>query len=316
MSTILVTGGAGFIGSHLCTSLLAKKHTVICVDNFNDYYDPKYKKQNIKKAKKSNSFILKQTDITNLLQLEKVFTKQPIDIVVHLAARAGVRPSIENPIIYEETNVRGTYNVLSLSQKYDVKKLVFASSSSVYGQNAVPFSENMALHSPLSPYAATKIAAESACYVWSTIHRLPITILRFFSVYGPNGRPDMAPYLFTDAIVHGKPITQIGDGSSARDWTYVHDIVEAIILAMDLKTRFEIINLGNSAPIKLSTMIKTIEKITGHKAIINQVERSTGEVQTTWATIDHAKDILHWSPKTSFETGMKNFITWFTENRI
>lgn len=316
MSTILVTGGAGFIGSHLCKSLISSKHNVICVDNFNDFYDPVFKKQNISKLKKSKYFKLHTIDITNLELLSTCFASQSIEVVVHLAARAGVRPSIENPFIYEETNVKGTYNILSLSKKYNIQRLVFASSSSVYGKNDVPFMEHMNVNTPLSPYAATKIAAESACYVWSTIYNLPITVLRFFSVYGPQGRPDMAPYLFTEAILRSQPITQFGDGTSARDWTHVDDIVRAIVRSIELKSQFDIINLGNSAPIKLKTMIQTIERLTGEKAIIKKVSGSSAEVQMTWANINHAQQILQWEPQIPFETGMKEFITWFKENRL
>ncbi|MEM2138717.1 MAG: NAD-dependent epimerase/dehydratase family protein, partial [Candidatus Woesearchaeota archaeon] len=224
METILITGGAGFIGSHVTDYLLDKKKKIICVDDFNDYYDPEIKRKNIFHNLKNKNYILIKADIRNFEKIKEVFENYKPNKIIHLAARAGVRPSLENPFIYEETNVKGTLNLLELSRLFKVKNFVFASSSSVYGGNKkIPFSENDFTDNAISPYAATKKAGEVLCYTYSHLYNLNVSCLRFFTVYGPRGRPDMAPYLFTKNIIEGKPIKMFGDGTSKRDYTYISD---------------------------------------------------------------------------------------------
>ncbi len=312
METVLVTGGAGFIGSHVCDALLKKEIKVICLDNFNNYYSPKRKKKNINHNLSNNNFNLIKADITNYNTLKKIFIKYSPEKVVHLAARAGVRPSIENPFIYQDTNIKGTLNLLELSRQFKIKNFVFGSSSSVYGKNnKVPFSEEDNTDNSISPYAATKKAGEVLCYTYSHLYNMNISCLRFFTVYGPRGRPDMAPYLFTKNIMEEKPIKMFGDGSSKRDYTYVGDIVSGILSALEKNYRYEIINIGNSKSVALKDLIKTIEEITGKKAKIIREEMPKGDVPLTYADIKKAKKILGYSPSTSINKGIKEFIIWY-----
>ena len=264
---ILVTGGAGFIGSHLCKQLLANENEVVVIDNLNDYYNPEIKKENIRYILNKN-FKFYKGDITSLNSIKTIFETEGINKVVHLAARAGVRPSMEQPELYQQTNIGGTLNLLELSKKYGVEKFIFASSSSVYGErHKVPFSEKDRTDNPLSVYAATKKAGELLCNVYSD--KLSSICLRFFTVYGPRGRPDMAPYKFIKAINNEDPLELYGDGTSLRDYTFVDDIVEGILSALDYKNSdYEIINLGSSNPIKLNDFIHTIEKVVGKKGNI------------------------------------------------
>lgn len=308
---ILVTGGAGFIGSTLCDKLLAADHIVICVDDFNNYYNPKFKWQNIKNATKNKNFKLYKIDIRNFKKLKKVFSENEIEKIIHLAARAGVRPSIENPKLYEEVDVGGTLNLLELARIHKIPDLVFGSSSSVYGNSQkLPLSEEDRTDTPISPYAATKKYGELMCYTYHHLYGLNCTVLRLFSVFGPRGRPDMAPHIFTQAILTGKPITKFGKGKTARDWTYIDDIVEGITTALDKKLGFEIINLGNSQPVTLNKFISTLGKICGKKIKIRQETEKPGEVKKTYADISKAKKFLRWTPKTKFEQGMARFINW------
>jgi len=312
---ILVTGGAGFIGSHTIKALINKKNRVICIDNFNDYYSPKIKINNIKSLLNNKLFKLYKGDICDFNRLKKIFEKEKPDIVCHLAARAGVRASIENPFIYEKVNVGGTLNVLELSRMYKVKNIVVASSSSVYGNNKkVPFSENDKTDNPISPYAATKKAAELLAYNYYHLYGLNCTVLRFFTVYGPSGRPDMAPYLFTDAIYKGKVIKKFGDGRSKRDYTFISDIINGILVSLEKKLGFEIINLGNSKPIELNYFINVIENIIGKKAKIQQLPKQSGDVEITCADISKAKKLLNYNPEVTIENGMKIFIDWYLKN--
>jgi UDP-glucuronate 4-epimerase len=314
--TILVTGGAGFIGSHVCDKLLSKGKKVICVDNINPYYSPERKIKNIKHNFKNPDFNLVIIDIREKDELEQVFCNEKIDKVVHLAARAGVRPSIEKPLWFKETNVSGTVNMLELSKKYKVKNFVFGSSSSVYGKvNKAPFEETDDTSHPISPYAASKKACELFCYTYSHLTDLNVIILRFFTVYGPRGRPDMAPYLFTKWIDEGKQIKRFGDGTTKRDYTYVGDIVEGVTKALEKNLDFEIINLGNSTLIDLNHFIKVVEKAVGRKAKIKQYPEQEGDVPVTCASIDKAKNMLGWEPKVSIEEGMKKFVEWYKKNK-
>ena len=320
---ILVTGGAGFIGSHLCERLLAKKHNVLCLDDFNNYYNPKIKKSNLKRCISNPKFRLFKADITNLNELEKIFSKNKIDKIIHLAARAGVRASMKNPKLYEKVNANGTKNLLDLCVKYNIRNFIFGSSSSIYGTNKkTPFSESDRINNQISPYAKTKKAGELLCKKYHKKHNLNIFCLRFFTVYGPRGRPDMAPYKFVDLITKAKPIQiyleekEFNKGKMARDFTYVEDIVQGIILAADKVKGFSIFNLGNGRPVKLNKFIKTIEKSLRKKAKKEFIGRQKGDVLVTYADISKAKKILGYKPKISVEKGMDKFVSWYKEQDI
>lgn len=318
--TIIVTGGAGFIGSHTVKKLLEQKQKVICIDDFNAFYNPKFKEENIKRFTKNKNFTLHKVDICNIEKLEKIFQKSKIDTIIHLAARAGVRPSIQDPLLYYKVNTLGTVNLLELTKKYNIKNFIFSSSSSIYGNNKkIPFSENDNVDNPISPYAATKKSGELACHVYHELHNINVICLRFFTVYGPNGRPDMAPYKFTKLILEEKEIPMYGDGNTYRDYTYVDDIVSGIISSFNYLKRnndvYEIINLGNSDTVKLSYFIKIIEKETGKTAKIKQMPMQLGDVNKTYADLTKAKKLLKYNPKTRIEEGMANFIKWYLSCR-
>jgi len=315
MDKILVTGGAGFIGSHVCDALLNKGKQVVCLDNFNNYYSPKRKRKNIEHNLSNKSFFLEETDIRQLEKLKKVFEKHKIIKVIHLAARAGVRASIKDPHIYEEVNVKGTLNLLELSRKFNIKNFVFGSSSSVYGLNKkLPFSEKARTDTQISPYALTKKTGEMLCHTYSKLYKLNITCLRFFTVYGPRGRPDMAPYLFTKLISEDKPIIRYGDGSSKRDYTYIEDVVQAILSASEKNYAYEIFNIGNSKTIELDKFISLIETLLGKKARIIQKDMPKEDIPITYADISKAKKYFGYNPKTNIEQGMKMFVDWFNKN--
>lgn len=314
--TLLITGGAGFIGSSLIAAII-NDYKIICIDNFNDYYNPLWKEENIQPFLKHKNFILYKTDICNLEDLKQIFTNHKINKIIHLAARAGVRPSIENPLLYEQVNVGGTLNLLEMARQYQIPHFIFASSSSVYGNQAkVPFSETDSVNKPISPYAATKKAAEMLCHTYAHLYKIKTTCLRFFTVYGPKGRPDMAPYLFTKAILTGEKINRFGNGQSQRDYTYVDDIVSGIIKTIDKIFDFEILNLGNNQPVSLNNFIQTIENLTDEKAQIINLPTQAGDVAKTYADISKAKKILNWQPKTDLSTGLKKFIDWYKTNRL
>src|SRR3989344_4997648 len=307
---ILVTGGAGFIGSHTCDALLKKNERVICLDNFNDYYPPEKKRKNIERNLASKNFILAETDITDGKSLEKVFGEnKDISAIVHLAARAAARPSLDNPLLYAEVNILGTINLLELARKHGVKTFIFSSSSSVYGANKkMPFSEADITESQESPYAITKKTGEMLCKFYSETYGLNITCLRFFTVYGPRGRPDMAPYRFTEAIDKGHPVNMYGDGNSKRDYTYVDDVVRGILLSVEKSRKFEIINLGNGNPVELKRFISLIEKLLSKKAKIAKKQMPKGDVGATHADISKAGKILGYVPQTTIEEGLKKLI--------
>ncbi len=312
---ILVTGVAGFIGSHTAKKLLQKGDEVVGLDNFNDYYNPKIKEKNAQELSEFKNFKLIRGDILDYGLLEKLFEQEKFDKVCHLAARAGVRPSIEDPFLYEEVNVRGTLNLLELSRQHNIKNFVFASSSSVYGESkTIPFSEEQKLDNPISPYAATKKSNENFAYTYSNLYNLPCVGLRYFTVYGPSGRPDMAPFLFTKWIYEGKPLKRFGDGSTARDYTFVDDIANGTISALDFKTNFEIFNLGNGSPVKLNDFIAIIEKKLGKKAIIQEAPMQAGDVPITYADTSKAKKLLNFEAKVSIEQGIDIFADWFKKN--
>lgn len=311
---ILVTGGAGFIGSHLCEALLKKGEEVIIIDDFNDFYNPKLKEQNINKIK--TKVRLYRTDIRNASELNVIVKKEKPEKIVHLAARAGVRPSMENPNLYEEVNVKGTLNLLEAARTNNVRQFIFGSSSSVYGiRNNGPFSEEEKTDSQISVYGATKKAGEVLCHSYAHAYRLPTTCLRFFTVYGPRQRPDLAIHKFTRLIMENQEVPMFGDGTTMRDYTYVGDIVDGILKALTKEFPYEIINLGNNKPITLKVLISHIEKATGKKAKVKKLPDQLGDVPLTYANISKAKNLLGWKPETPFEEGLKRFVEWFKENR-
>ena len=310
--TVLVTGGAGFIGSHLVDSLLADGHRVVVVDDFNDFYDPAIKRENVAAHLGRPGYSLIEDDIRDPACFEKIFTRFSPTKVVHLAARAGVRPSLAEPVLYEETNIKGTLQLLEVARRYGVEKLVFGSSSSVYGENAkVPFSEADPVPGPISPYAATKAAGELLAYTYSHLYELPIVCLRFFTVYGPRQRPDLAIHKFAKLIEAGMPIPVFGDGSTERDYTYVADIVQGIRAALDHQgSNYEIINLGNANTVPLSRLIAVIEQALGKEAIIDRQPAQPGDVPRTFADTSKARALLGYAPNTPIEVGVGRFVEW------
>jgi len=313
---ILVTGGAGFIGSNLCEKLICAGEKIICIDNFNDYYDPKIKEENLRNLEGITNFILYRMDILDREKMGEVFAKHSFDMVIHLAARAGVRPSISNASLYEAVNVQGTINILECCRKYGVVKLVFASSSSVYGGNKkIPFSEDDTVDRPISPYAATKKAGELICYTYSHLFNISVYCYRFFTVYGPRQRPEMAIYKFTKLITEEKPLEIFGDGTSSRDYTYVEDIVDVIASNLEKVKGYEIINLGNSNPVRVTELIKFIEKAANKKAQVEYGRMQAGDVPVTYADILKAKKMLKYNPKTPIEEGIKKFMAWYIQTR-
>lgn len=314
MAKFLITGGAGFIGSHLTESLLKDGHTLTIFDDFNDYYDPNVKWKNIRHIKPDIEVI--QGDIRDAVLVERTFAKGKFDAVVHLAARAGVRPSITDPKLYFTTNIDGTFNLLDACRYHGVGQFVFASSSSVYGVNKkVPFAESDALERTISPYAATKLACEQICSNYSELFDIKSTCLRFFTVFGPRQRPDLAIAKFTKRILAGDAIPKFGDGSTARDYTYIDDIIQGVRAAIDYdKTPFEIFNLGGSATTTLSEMISTLEAELDNKAIINQMPEQPGDVPRTYADISKSKEYLGYSPETPFREGIKRYVEWYKGN--
>lgn len=319
MKTYLVTGGAGFIGSTLSDRLLRENNKVIVVDNFCDFYDPKIKEKNVKESLDNSNYHLYRVDIRDDKELSKVFNENKIDGIFHLAAMAGVRPSIDNPILYQEVNGIGTQNILEEAKKHNIKNLVMASSSSVYGNcKEVPFKEDFIVDYAISPYAATKKSNEVMAHVYHHLYDMNIIMLRFFTVYGPKQRPDLAINKFTRLMLDGKPIPMFGDGSTSRDYTYVDDIVDGIIKSMNYVENnngvYEIINLGNSSPISLKEMINTIGEVLGVEPNIEQLPMQPGDVERTYADISKAKVLLKYNPQTSFKSGIEKFVKWYKEN--
>jgi len=308
---ILITGGAGFIGSHLAKKLMDRGDKVVIIDNFNNYYDPKLKRDRIKKFLKGYKFTLYKGDIRNYKLLEKIFKKEKPDKIVHLAALAGVRNSLLDPLAYEDVNIKGTMNLLELSVKHKIKNFVYASSSSVYGNNKKqPFSEDDNVDTPISPYAATKKATELLAHVYSHIYSLNTTGLRYFTVYGPWGRPDMALFLFTDAIIKGKPIKVFNYGKMSRNFTYIDDIVSGTIKVLDANFKYEIMNIGGDREDKLTRFIEIIEKNIGKKAKKKMMPMQPGDVPSTVADISKLRK-LGWEPTTRIEKGIANFVRWY-----
>jgi UDP-glucuronate 4-epimerase len=308
----LVTGGAGFIGSHLADALLARGDEVICVDNFNDYYSPARKRRNIALALANPHYTLIEGDFRDVEAMERLFATRRPDKVAHLGAMAGPRPSVERPLLYEEVNVRGTVNLLDLARRHAVQGFVLASTSSVYGTAPTPWSEDLATDRPLSPYAATKKAAEVLAYTFHNLYQMPTRVVRFFTVFGPRGRPDMTPYVFVDAMIKHKPITLFNGGVGVyRDWTYVDDIVAGVVAALDSDIGFDIFNLGNSSPVQLCDFIALVEKVTDLEAIVDAKPLPAADPPITYANVDKARRLLGFQPKTSLEAGLERFWSWY-----
>lgn len=316
LPTVLVTGGAGFIGSHLCERLLARDYEVLCLDNFNDFYDPKLKEQNIAQASKHPNFTLVRGDILDQGLLERVFSQYKPEKIVHLAAIAGVRPSIVSPTKYVDVDIKGTVNLLEIAKKYGIKQFVFGSSSSVYGLNEkVPFSEGDPTDLQASPYATAKKADELYCKTYHHLYGIPITILRFFTVYGPKQRPDMAIRKFTELMMEGKPIPMFGDGTSRRDYTYIDDCIDGIMAAIEKPFDFEIFNIGNSSTVKLKDLIELIAAKLEVNPKIEQLPEQSGDVPITYADISKARSLLGYNPKVALEKGIERFVQWCSEDR-
>lgn len=313
MPKILVTGFAGFIGSHLTERLLEEGHTVIGIDSFNDYYDPKIKERNCSSFKDNKNFIFNNFDIREKSKIDDLFSKHKPDCIVHLAARAGVRPSLSEPILYEEVNILGTLNLLEAAKNNGCKKIVFGSSSSVYGEcKNVPFKETELDLKPISPYGVTKLNGEKFCYAYNHLHKISTICLRFFTVYGPRQRPDLAIHKFTKLIEEGKPIPVFGNGSFKRDFTYVTEILDGIMASIKYdKTSFEIFNLGESHTTSVLDLIKLIESALGKKAIIDWQPEQPGDVPQTYADVSKAEKLLGYKPKTKPEEGIKKFVEWY-----
>lgn len=307
----LVTGTAGFIGSHLCQRLLQDGWEVVGLDNFDDFYSPAVKRANIAACLNNDGFKLVEGDIRDGDLVEGILAGGGVDIIVHLAAKAGVRPSIEDPVGYQDVNVGGTVVMLEAARRFGVNKFVFASSSSVYGNNEkVPFAETDNVDYPISPYAATKKAGELLCHTFSHLYGIDMTCLRFFTVYGPRQRPDLAIHKFSRLIEAGEPIDVFGDGSMRRDFTYIDDIIDGVVAAMDRAEGYEIYNLGESRPVRLDELICRIEEALGKKARINRLPMQPGDVKQTYADVTKAVERLGYQPKTKIEVGLTRFAEW------
>lgn len=321
MSTYFITGGAGFIGSSLAEQLLKEGNKVVTIDNFCDFYDVKIKENNIKNVIGNSNYKLYRSDIRDKEAIKKIFDDNPeIDVVMHLAAMAGVRPSIENPILYQEVNCMGTQNILEEMKSHGIKNGVFASSSSVYGNcKQVPFKEDMIVDFAISPYAATKKANEVMTHVYHKLFNMNIIMLRFFTVFGPKQRPDLAINKFTRFMMEDKEIPMFGDGTTSRDYTYIDDIVSGIIKSCDYVMNhtevYEILNLGNSTPTTLKEMINIIGEVLNKKPKIKQLPMQPGDVERTYADISKAKKLIGYNPSTSFKKGIENFVEWYKINK-
>lgn len=320
MSTYFITGGAGFIGSTLSEKLLGLGNKVVAIDNFCDFYNPAIKENNIKELLLNPNFKLYRADIRDREAVKKIFDENEIDVVMNLAAMAGVRPSIENPCLYQEVNCLGLQNILEEMKLHNVKNGVLASSSSVYGNcKEVPFKEDMIVDYAISPYAATKKANEVMAHVYHKLYDMNIIMLRFFTVYGPKQRPDLAINKFTRLMLEDREIPMFGDGTTSRDYTYVDDIVDGIIKSCEYTLNnenvYEILNIGNSSPTSLKEMINTIARVLEVEPKIKQLPMQPGDVDRTYADITKAKKLIGYEPKTTFEEGIRKFVNWYKENK-
>lgn len=320
MRSVLLTGGAGFIGSHLAEALLKRDNALTIVDSLHDFYSPDWKRANLEELRRAGKFTFFEADIRDSAAMREVFEQAHPQVVVHLAARAGVRPSIEQPLEYANVNIAGTVNLLELARGFRPAKFVFGSSSSVYGATSrAPFSEDQTELRPISPYAATKLAGEMLAYTYSHLYGLPMICLRFFTVYGPRQRPDLAIHKFTALIESGKPVPIFGDGSTGRDYTHISDIVAGILAAMDFEPSsspcaapFEVFNLGNSHPVKLSELVVLLERVTGKKAVREFKSVQPGDVPLTWADVSKAGRLLGYRPSMPLEKGLEEFVAWYS----
>ena len=318
---VIVTGGAGFIGSHVCEALLSAGHEVTSLDNFNPFYDPAVKRRNIREILRhpqAARFKSVRADIRDRAAMNRVFRAFHPAMVIHLAAMAGVRPSIENPLLYGDVNVKGTQVLLEACRLSGVKHFIFASSSSVYGNNKkVPFSEKDRVDRPISPYAATKKAGELLCHIYSSLYRMNVCVLRFFTVYGPRQRPDLAIHKFTKLLFENKPIPFFGDGTTKRDYTYIDDIVDGVLKALrwtaghGKKGAYEIFNLGESRTVSLKRMVSCLEEVIGKKARLRRLPPQKGDVARTFADISKARKILGYAPVAQFREGVVRFVNWY-----
>jgi UDP-glucuronate 4-epimerase len=318
MKNILVTGGAGFIGSHLVDQLISEgAWHVSVVDDFNNFYDPAIKRANVKRQAGNQNYRLFEADIRDKNALAHIFGQNQFEVIVHLAARAGVRPSLEEPLLYSQTNVDGTVNLLELARTHGIKQFVFGSSSSVYGINAkIPFSEEDPIRQPISPYAATKGAGELLCHTYTHLYGIRCVCLRFFTVYGPRQRPDLAIHKFARLISEGKTIPVFGDGTTRRDYTFIDDIISGVRASIDhvadsSKSDYEVVNLGESRTVELRELIELLEKELGVKAIIDRQPLQPGDVPQTFADVSKARQLLGYNPQTQIEVGIQRFVEWF-----
>ena len=316
---ILVTGGAGFIGSNLIDKLLSQKYKVISIDNYDNYYQKEIKLLNNKVADTNPNFIKFDLDIRDKQNLQEVFKSHKVDLVLHLAGKAGVRPSILNPNEYFDVNVNGTINLLNIMNEYSVQKIIFASSSSIYGNSStIPFAEDDIVDAPISPYAASKKAAELILHVYHQLYQMDVICFRFFTVYGPRQRPDLAIFKFFNCLKTNQPIEIYGDGETGRDYTFIDDITDGILGGITfIKNKnnfFEIINLGNNNPVKLNTLIQSIENVTGSCFVKHILPMQLGDVNLTYAKIDKARVLLNYNPSVLLETGLDKFKSWYETN--
>ena len=314
---VLVTGAAGFVGSHACEALLQRGTPVVGLDNFDPYYDVAIKHQNVREIESTAqqagvAFTMVQGDICDGSLVEELLETHGIQAIIHLAAKAGVRPSLAEPLAYARANIEGTLTLLDAACRADVRRFVFGSSSSVYGDAArVPFSEDQPVNMPISPYAASKVAGESFCYTYHALHDLPTVCLRLFTVYGPRQRPDLAINKFVRLLLAGEPVPRYGDGSSIRDYTYVGDIVRGVLAALDSNIQWDIINLGSDSPITLNELIGAVQQVLGREANIEELPPQPGDVRQTHADITKARTILGWKPQVSLREGLEHFVQWW-----
>ena len=319
MKRILLTGGAGFIGSHVAEALLRRGEQLVVADCLDDFYSPIWKNANLQDVGRVGTFDFQSVDICDFVKLREVVARTRPEAIIHLAARAGVRPSIEQPRLYERVNLAGTVNLLELAREFAVRKFLFASSSSVYGATSrVPFSESHFELRPVSPYAATKLAGELLCYTYAHLYSFDTTCLRFFTVYGARQRPDLAIHKFIGLIETGKPIPVFGDTSTGRDYTYIDDIVAGVLAALDFDPRpkdggvpFEVFNLGNSHPVKLGELIELLERVSGRKAVRDLRPPQPGDVPITWADVSKSERLLGYRPAVRIEEGLARFLAWY-----
>ncbi|MGQ9853211.1 MAG: NAD-dependent epimerase/dehydratase family protein [Candidatus Oleimicrobiaceae bacterium] len=313
---ILLTGVAGFIGSHLTERLLADGHTIVGLDDFNDFYDPARKRRNLAQVLNRDTFRLVEGDILDYPLLTKLFAEESFGAIIHLAARAGVRPSIREPLLYQEVNCRGTNNLLEMARQHGVGLFLFASSSSVYGANKkIPFAEDDPVDCPVSPYAATKKAGELLCYTYHHLFGLSVSCLRFFTVYGPRQRPDMAIHKFTRLIDAGQKVPMFGDGTSRRDYTFITDIIDGVVAALERCRGYAIYNLGESRTVELRHLVSLISAALGKEALVEYLPEQPGDVPVTYADIRRAQSALDYAPKVPIEEGIERFVAWYRAQR-